>query len=70
MKPGPLSALFFLGLAACASLPTPYQPAMGPAGLGYAESPIEHDRWRVPSGRSGRQRRAGHKSRLQARRPV
>jgi hypothetical protein len=41
-----LSALL-AGLSACASEPTVYQPAAGPGAVGYFETPIEHDRWRV-----------------------
>ena len=40
-------SLALLGLAACASTQTAYQPAAGPDAVGYAETPIEHDRWRV-----------------------
>ncbi|MDR3510819.1 MAG: hypothetical protein P4L73_04250 [Caulobacteraceae bacterium] len=36
-----------LALGACASTPTVYQPASGPGAVGYAETPIENDRWRV-----------------------
>jgi hypothetical protein len=36
-----------IGLAACATTPTVYQPATGPRAVGYAEAPIERDRWRV-----------------------
>jgi len=47
MKPSLIPYIALLGLAACASTPTIYQPAPGPGAIGYAESPIEHDRWRV-----------------------
>jgi hypothetical protein len=40
-------SLALLGLAACASTQTVYQPAVGSDAVGYAETPIEHDRWRV-----------------------
>lgn len=42
-------ALFLavLGLAACATAPTVYQPAAAPGAVGYVETPIEHDRWRI-----------------------
>lgn len=39
--------LVLFGLAACATTPTVYQPAATPDAVGYAETPIEHDRWRV-----------------------
>jgi hypothetical protein len=42
-----LIALAAIGLAACASTPTLYQPASAPGAVGYTEAPIEHDRWRV-----------------------
>ncbi len=47
MKPSLVFCLALLGLAACASAPTVYQPAPAPGAMGYAESPIERDRWRV-----------------------
>jgi len=36
-----------LGLAACSSGPTPYQPGAGRGDTGYAESKIENDRYRI-----------------------
>ncbi len=47
MKLRLLSIVAVLSLAACATTPTVYQPATGPGVLGYVETPIEHDRWRV-----------------------
>ena len=47
MKFRPLLVLAALSLAACATTPTVYQPATGPGVMGYVETPIEHDRWRV-----------------------
>ena len=42
-----LLCLAAFGLTACATTPTVYQPASTPDAVGYAETPIEHDRWRV-----------------------
>jgi hypothetical protein len=42
--------LLFLGLLAlggCATTPTVYRAASAPGAVGYSESPIENDRWRV-----------------------
>lgn len=36
-----------LALGACATTPTVYQAASAPGAVGYSESPIEGDRWRV-----------------------
>jgi hypothetical protein len=47
MRTALLLSLALLGLAACASKPTVYQPAAGPTAVGYAETPIERDRWRI-----------------------
>ncbi len=42
-----LLTLAAISLAACQTTPTVYGPANGPQGVGYSESPIEQDRWRV-----------------------
>jgi hypothetical protein len=42
-----LAALLALGLVACASPPTPFEPAQGPKQLGYSELKIETNRYRV-----------------------
>lgn len=47
MKPRHLFLAALLLLGACASAPTLYQAAAGPGAVGYSESPIENDRWRV-----------------------
>lgn len=47
MKPRALLFLGLLALGACASTPTVYQAAAEPGAVGYSESPIESDRWRV-----------------------
>lgn len=36
-----------LGLAACSTGPTPYQPGSGRGDAGYTESKIENDRYRI-----------------------
>ena len=36
-----------LMLAACAALPTPYQPAAGPLSYGYSDEQIDAETWRV-----------------------
>lgn len=40
-------ALAALTLAACATAPTVYQPALGPAAVGYSEYRIEPGRYRI-----------------------
>ena len=40
------AAIATLGLAACETAPTPYQPASASA-LGYSEMRIENDRYRI-----------------------
>ena len=47
MKRLVLPALAALSLAACATAPTVYQPAMGPNAIGYSEYRIEPGRYRV-----------------------
>jgi hypothetical protein len=47
MRPRLFLFLALLGLGACASTPTVYQPAARPGAVGYAETAIERDRWRV-----------------------
>jgi hypothetical protein len=42
-----LCSLAALSLAACATAPTLYQPAAGPAAIGYSEYRIEPGRYRV-----------------------
>ena len=42
-----LTAVACAALAACATAPTRFQPAMGPGGVGYSELRIEPDRYRV-----------------------
>lgn len=42
-----LSALAALALAACATAPTRYQPATGPAAVGYSEFRLEPGRYRI-----------------------
>lgn len=41
------SALLALSLAACASAPTVYGPAAAPSAMGWRETKIENDRYRV-----------------------
>jgi hypothetical protein len=40
-------ALMALALSACETTPTLYQPLSGDTHVGYSETPIEQDRWRV-----------------------
>ena len=47
MKQLLLITIASLSLAACQTTPTVYGPAAGPQGVGFSESPIENDRWRV-----------------------
>jgi hypothetical protein len=47
IRPRLLLFLGLLALGACATTPTVYQAASTPGGVGYFESPIESDRWRV-----------------------
>jgi hypothetical protein len=47
MKRPLLLCLALIALGGCVSTPTIYQPAATPGAMGYAETPIEHDRWRV-----------------------
>jgi hypothetical protein len=47
MKRLVLAGLAALSLAACATEPTRYQPAVGPAAIGYSEYRIEPGRYRV-----------------------
>src|SRR5690606_23887972 len=42
-----LSALAALALTACATAPTRYQPATGPAAVGYSEFRLEPGRYRI-----------------------
>lgn len=42
-----LPAIAALGLSACATQPTVYQPATGPKAVGYSDYRIESDRFRV-----------------------
>ncbi|MEO1475517.1 MAG: hypothetical protein AAFS13_03970 [Pseudomonadota bacterium] len=42
-----LSAAVFAGLAACATGPTPYEPARSVASFGYTDQAIELNRYRV-----------------------
>jgi hypothetical protein len=42
-----LAAISALSLSACATAPTPYQPAATANGVGYSEYRIEPGRWRV-----------------------
>jgi hypothetical protein len=42
-----LSLLALLTLVDCATAPTLYQAASAPGAVGYWETPIESDRWRV-----------------------
>lgn len=42
-----LSCLAALTLAACATAPTVYQPAVGPGAVGYSEYRIEPGRYRI-----------------------
>jgi hypothetical protein len=47
MKQPVLASLLVLGLAACATAPTPFAPAHGSQQLGYSELRIETNRYRV-----------------------
>jgi len=42
-----IAPVFALALAACATTPTVYQPAVGPEAVGYSEYRIEPGRYRI-----------------------
>ena len=47
LRPRLLLFLGLLALGGCATTPTIYQAAGAPGAVGYSETPIESDRWRV-----------------------